>query len=302
MKKLPLLVLVLLLTIPLASADSNSTSTWDMLRQAFAYAFDDVLKLQAENIYNMSSYNSSALLPDSLTKPRIDILRSGFLHQYSDMMAFIYQWGLILYILGGGAIVVLSNAKPSAARQLHLISFVDKNILDIENFFKNIVVGLLIWMFADRGIEMLFTLEGLLKSFITNSIIVVPPPLPTVGFAYLLDSLAGLGLAAYGVYSYLIVGIVLSVRYALFIAVIFPKIGEVAVSILTYAVVLLFSSVLLTLLAFIGVAIVQSSFIGVFISYFVLDFMLVIGCFVIVISPILYKWLFPAYRTIKVII
>ncbi len=91
-------------------------------------------------------------------------------------------------------------------------------------------------------------------------------------------------------------------RYFLFIALIFPKIGEVAASILGYAALLLFSSVILVFTAFMGLAVVQSNFLGLLLSYFVLDFILIITSFVLIISPILYKWLFPTYKTIRMVI
>ncbi len=304
MKKLALLLLFLIALsfIPTASAEAPDLSIFDIVRRAFAYGIDDGFALLGENIRNMTNQNASSILPDSLTKPRIDILKSPFLQQYSGMQAFIFKWGMIIYLLGGGTLVVLSNMKPSLSHQLHAITFVDRNILDLENFLKYFLLGIIIWIFADRGIEMLFALEGIAKSFITRQMIVFPPPIPTFGFAIFIDSLSWFLLAAYGIYSYLVVGIVLGIRYILFILIIFPRVGDVALSILSYAGLLLFSSVILLQFAWMGLAILQSSFIGIFISYFVLQWMLIIGSILIVFAPILYRWLFPSYKTIRMVI
>jgi hypothetical protein len=304
--KIIFILITLLSTTQTVGAAPAEPSLTDTVPHLIALGFDEILKNLGDSAYSLAGANNSSELnlhmAQLLIQSNDQFLDNQFIQDQKNFNAFWFGVFYLLYVFIGAVLVWKHNSNPMPNMKNGFALY--DEFLDSEKYAKTVVWGLIIFMFVYYGLDYVFKLEWLLSQGIALETFNILPPTADNAVAYLFGALTYLGLAAFFMFRYFVVGITSAFLLFMFGLYLFPYVRGIITEIFSYALLLLFSRFFLAAAMMAGMALIQALPFGLkygLFPYLVLTLLVDILALVILLGPVtVLRWTKTGVKTLAV--
>jgi hypothetical protein len=271
--------------------DINST-----IPNLISLGIDNVIHHWADNIYSFSSVNGttqSSMMSSLIISSNDQFINNDFVRSMKDFNAFWYGVFYLLFVLIGAVLVWQKNNNPLPSLSG---GFSYGEFMNGDKYVKTVIWGLIIFAFVYFGLDYIFKLEYLIsQSIASETFDIIPPTDATNSIAYLLGAIIYMHMQAFFLFRYFVVGITTAFILFLFGLFLFPYLRGIIKTVLSYALLLLFSRVILAFTMAAGIALITALPFGLgkvtILPFLVLELLMDIIALVIVLGPFtVMKW------------
>jgi hypothetical protein len=273
------------------SLDANST-----IPTLISLGIDNVIHHWADNIYAFSNANTTSpgsTMSSLIISSNDQFINNPFVTAMKDFNAFWYAVLYLLFVLIGAALVWKNNNNPLPSLTN---GFSYGEYMNSDKYIKTVIWGLIIFAFVYFGLDYIFKLEYLISQGIASETFdIIPPTDATNSIAYLLGAIIYMQMQAFFLFRYFVVGITTAFILFLFGLFLFPYLRGIIKTVLSYALLMLFSRVILAFTMAAGIALITALPFDLgkvtILPFLVLELLMDIIALVIVLGPFtVMKW------------
>ncbi len=304
MRKLIILIMVLILSIyPVSAVDLN-----DVVPDLIKLGFDKVVKGVGNDLYSLSGANDTtdknAPMTSLIISSNEQFINNDYVQKMKDFNAFWFSFCYLMYVFIGAFLVWKNNTNPLPSMSNGFSIYGE--YVSGDKYVKTVIWGIIIFLFMYFGLDYIFKVEYLISQGIASETFNIMPPGVENAIGYLMGALIYAMLAGFFYFRYLVVGITTAFLPFLLGLFLFPYLRGIVKTIISYALLMLFSRIILAFAMAAGIALIQSLPLGLGTTqfpYLVLGFLMAVLALVIVLGPYtVIKWAKSGIKTIAVAI
>jgi hypothetical protein len=269
----------------------------NLLPDLISAGIDTFIHHIGDSIYAFSSVNGTTNQSSSMASLIISsndqFINNPFVTGMKDFNAFWYAVLYLLFVLIGAALVWKNNNNPLPSLTN---GFSYGEYMNSDKYIKTVIWGLIIFAFVYFGLDYIFKLEYLIsQSIASETFDIIPPTDGTNSIAYIMGAIIYAQMQAFFLFRYFVVGITTAFILFLFGLFLFPYLRGIIKTVLSYALILLFSRVILAFTMAAGIALITALPFSLgkvtILPFLVLELLMDIIALVIVLGPFtVMKW------------
>ncbi len=302
MSKLMILILVLILSVNIASAANLTDTVPNLIKMGF----DETVRSVGNDFYSLAgandTANKSALMTSLIISSNDQFINNDYVKKMKDFNAFWFAVFFLMYIFIGAFLVWKNNTNPLPSMSNDFSIYGE--YINGDKYVKTIIWGLIIFLFTYFGLDYIFKVEYLISQGIASETFNIIPPGVENAMGYVMGAIIYCMLAAFFYFRYLVVGITTAFILFLLGLFLFPHLRGIVKTVLSYALMMLFSRIILAFAIAAGIALIQALPLGLGntqFPYLVLSFLMAVLAIVIVLGPYtVMKWAKSGIKTIAV--